>query len=284
MEKSEIIGIIEKFKRWLNGERKSRYTVTEYSMLARDFLRFTGKAPSEIGYDDIEGYKAYLALEKRYSKGSQYLCIKAVRSLFKCFGIDPPKNLTSPTRSKKVPVYLTEEETRRLLNYSYSNIRDLAIVSILVYTGIRVSELCSLNIADVDLESGTLKVISGKGDKDRITLMSNACISTLKEYMAIRQRARSDSRALFLTYRMNRIDPSAVQRMISSASREAGISKKVTPHVLRHTFATTILRNGGDIRFIQKLLGHSSIATTEIYTHIDENTLRKMYEKFKPTY
>lgn len=284
MEEKDIESIIEKFQRWLRGERKSRYTVVEYSMLARNFIKFIGKDPVRVTYEDIEDYKAYLALDKKYSKGSQYLSIKAVRSLFKFLGVDAPRNLTPPARSRKVPVYLNDEETRMILSYPFKNTRDEAIVNVLVYTGIRVSELCSLNVGDVDLETGTIRVISGKGDKDRITLMSESCASVLRRYMDERQRARTQSKSLFLTYRFNRMDPTAVQRMISSVAKGAGINKRVTPHVLRHTFATAILRNGGDIRFIQKLLGHSSIATTEIYTHIDEATLRRMYEKFKPIY
>lgn len=268
----------------MTAERKSIYTVKQYSFFAGMFLKVCGKPLLQIGELDIDGFKEYLAISKEYSKSTQYTCIKAVQLFYRSNGLQPPVALTTPKRGRKVPVYLTEEETGRLLQNASSNPRNLAIISVLAYTGIRLSELCSLNTGDLDLEEGTLFVRSGKGDKDRMVLMSESCVGALKEYIRERAKGMPSSNALFISRVNRRIDPSSVQRLVRNLSLEAGIEKHVTPHVLRHTFATTILRNGGDIRFIQKLLGHSSVATTEIYTHIDDGTMKKMYSKFKPSY
>ncbi len=284
MQKKAALPDIERFRRWMTAERKSTYTIKQYSFFASMFTRQICKPLDEINEKDIEDFKELLAISRKYSKSTQYTCIKAVQLFFRSNGVDPPGNLTTPKRSRKVPVYLTVDETRRLLETASKNPRDYAIVSVLAYTGVRISELCSLNIGDLDLQDGTLFVRSGKGDKDRMVLMSESCIDSVREYLKSRNSSGSGGSALFLSRVNRRIDPSSVQRMIRRISIESDISKHVTPHVLRHTFATTILRNGGDIRFIQKLLGHSSVATTEIYTHIDDGTMKKMYSQFKPSY
>ncbi len=268
----------------MTAERKSAYTVKQYSFFASLFLKECGKPLRDIGDSEIEDFKEFLAITKHYAKSTQYTCIKAVQLFYRSNGLSPPIELTTPKRGRKVPVYLTEDETRRLLETASPNPRNLAIVSVLAYTGIRLSELCSLNTGDLDLQEGTLFVRSGKGDKDRLVMMSDSCADSLKAYLRDRGKGKASSNALFLSRVNRRIDPTTVQRLVRRISSEAGIEKHVTPHVLRHTFATTILRNGGDIRFIQKLLGHSSVATTEIYTHIDDGTMKKMYSKFKPSY
>lgn len=284
MESSPALSEIDRFRRWMTAERKSKYTVKQYSFFAGMFLNVCNKPVRNIVEEDIDNFKEYLAISKGYSKSTQYTCIKAVQLFYRSNGLSPPVTLTTPKRGRKVPVYLTEDETGRLLQKASATKRNLAIVSVLAYTGIRLSELCALNTGDLDLQEGTLFVRSGKGDKDRMVMMSDSCIDSLKEYLRERASSKPGSNALFISRVNKRIDPSSVQRLVRRLSVEAEIEKHVTPHVLRHTFATTILRNGGDIRFIQKLLGHSSVATTEVYTHIDDGTMKKMYSKFKPSY
>ena len=120
--------------------------------------------------------------------------------------------------------------------------------------------------------------------RDRIVLLPDTTVSLIREYLKSRNILDVDTPSLLVSRRGNRFDTSTIERIIRNAARSAGIQKKVTPHVLRHTFATAILRNGGDIRFIQQLLGHASLNTTEIYTHIDESALKEMYEKHRPRY
>jgi len=274
---------LDRFRSWMRSERKSPLTVKQYSFLLSLFFDFITKKPEDIREDDIEKFKIYLISRRGYSKSSQYLVMEAIRLFFKYKGLRAPNNLTSPKRSKKLPIYLNERETETLLNFKTDPLKS-AMINVLVYSGIRVSELCSLDLDDIDLEEGVLHVRGGKGDKDRIVLIAEPCIASLRTYLSIRNREKSASRALFISHKKGRFSPVSVERIIKNQAKLAGINKKVTPHVLRHTFATSVLRNGGDIRFIQQLLGHSSIATTEIYTHIDEDALREMYNKHVPRY
>ncbi len=275
--------MVDRFASWMKGERKSPHTVKQYAYLVSSFLAIVGKRPSEVTREDIERFKNHIAVERKYSKATQYLFMKAIAHFYKFCMIRPPDNLTAPRRSAKIPVYLSEREAGILLE-STTDLTRKSILNVLASTGIRVSELCSLDTGDVDLAEGIVRVRSGKGDKDRIVLMTEQCRSLLVEYSRFRAGIATPSSALFLSSRKNRFDSSTIERIVREEARKAGIQKRVTPHVLRHTFATALLRNGGDIRFIQRLLGHSSISTTEIYTHVDDGALRSMYEKSQPRY
>ncbi|MCL5799856.1 MAG: tyrosine-type recombinase/integrase [Candidatus Thermoplasmatota archaeon] len=275
---------IEKFRSWMIGERKSRHTVKEYSFLVKHFLSFLNVDPQEIGKEEIENYKKFTATVKGYSRNSQYLAIKAIKLYFRYKGIAPPPNLNPPVRSKKLPNYLNEAETRGLIIAGKAHPKFIPIIMTLAYTGIRVGELCSLDLKDVDLEENTIRIRGGKGDKDRIVIMSRECSASIREYIDGVRMSANTTAALFVSSRGTRYDPSTIERIVRRIREEAGISKKVTPHVLRHTFATSLLRNGGDIRFIQQILGHASVATTQIYTHVDDGMLKDMYLKYQPKY
>ncbi|GGM69537.1 recombinase XerC [Thermogymnomonas acidicola] len=275
---------IDAFKTYLIGERRSRYTIRSYISMVREFLEFLGRKEIAVDEEDIERYKEFLAVEKGYSKASQRLALNAVKAFLKSQRKSVPDNLRPPRGSHRVPKYLTAEEAKALLEAASGDVKASAMVSLFLYTGLRVSELCNLNISDVNLREGIITVRSGKGDKDRIVIMNERCASAVSDYLNMRKAIESKSRALFLSRKRSRYDTSSVERIIRNLARRAGIEKKVTPHVLRHTFATTMLMNGADIRFIQQLLGHSSIATTEIYTHINERALKEMYMKYEPRY
>lgn len=275
---------IEKFSSFMTGERKSPHTIKEYRFLVSIFLRFSGKPLEECTPSDLEDYKSFLASKRNYSKTSQYLAIKALRHYYKFKNQTPPLNLTVPKRPKKMPNYLTEKEATRLLSVADKELRTNLIISLLAHTGMRVGELCNLKIDDIDLDEGVIAIHSGKGDRDRIVIMPEDSTRLVRKYLLVRSEMKSPTRSLLVSRKGTKLDTSTVQRIVRDAAKKAGISKKVTPHVLRHTFATAILRNGGDIRFIQQLLGHASVATTQIYTHVDDNTLREMYQKHKPKY
>lgn len=274
----------EKFHSYLIGERKSRHTVKQYSHMAREFVEFLGKPIDTVDENDIDRYKQFLVSVKKYSKASQHLAVNAIKLLLKSNRIPPPVNLTAPRRSRKMPVYLSQKEASALLDYSSSDPRRQAIINTLIYTGIRVGELCSLDLDDIDLEEHIIAVRSGKGDKGRIVVIPDECADALQSYLTFRASLYAPTSALFVSNKRTRYDTSSIERIVREMSREAGIRKKVTPHVLRHTFATTVMRNGGDIRFIQELLGHASVATTQIYTHIDESTLKEMYNRHRPRF
>lgn len=275
---------LSKFVEYMTGERKSRYTIKEYRFLVDQFLSFMNKKPDEITPMDIERYKNFLAVKKRYSKTSQYLAIKAVKLFYKSLDLRIPVNLTPPKRPSHMPVYLSEDEAKRLIEAASADTRMHAIVSVLAYTGVRVGELCNLRISDVDLQEAIINVRSGKGDKDRIVIMAEECVKALGSYLDLRLSMDTDNDYLFVSNRRVRFDTSTIERMIRDLGKKAGIQKKVTPHVLRHTFATSVLRNGGDIRFIQQILGHASVATTQIYTHLNDSALREMYARHRPRY
>ncbi len=274
---------IRSFERFMVSERKSFYTIKEYKFLLSGFLNFVKKDIKNITNKDIENYKDYIVNTKKYSKASQYLSIKAIRLFYRYKNIDLPFNLVAPRRSKKMPVYLNEKDAGKLMDAS-NNKRTKAIISVFLYTGVRVSELSNLMINDVDFDENIIYVRAGKGDKDRIVVMPDICKNDLKLYLNERLKTNSNNNYLFISNKKNKFDTSAIERLIKKTGIKAGINKNITPHVLRHTFATSVLRNGGDIRFIQQILGHASLATTQIYTHIDDNTLKEMYEMHMPKY
>ena len=275
---------LETMRRKLISERRSQATVKQYLFLSSLFLQFTGKTPSKCTEKDIEKYKFYLATDRKYSKSSQYLAIKAARCMYRTLGLPPPPNLVAPRRTRKIPVYLNNSEIAKLLEASNRDITLHSMVNLLVYTGMRVSEICSLKVDSVDLTTGSIKIENGKGDKERIVLIPESVSGMLTNYIRWRIEQGRSSEFLFVSRKKGKYSTVSVERMIRNLAQEAGIKRKVTPHTLRHTFATTILKNGGDIRFIQKLLGHSSIGTTEIYTHIDDETMRDMYSKYGPRF
>jgi len=271
------------FERFMTTERKSYYTIKEYKFLISGFLSYCNKDVSSISFDDVENYKNFIVTEKQYSKASQYLAMKALRLYYKFKNVEVPPNLVPPRRSQKMPVYLNQKDAGILIN-SATRIRDIAVISVFLYTGIRVSELSNLQIGDVDFDENIIYIHAGKGDKDRIVVMPDLCRDHVKSYMRERIKIKSNNNYLFISNKKTKFDTSTIERMVKRVAKNAGITKKVTPHVLRHTFATSILRNGGDIRFIQQILGHSSLATTQIYTHIDDNTLKEMYSQHMPKY
>jgi len=274
--------VTDSFKNRLLGNGKSRNTVKMYSYIAEQFLEFIGYDRERINLESIEKFKEYLAIEKGYSKSSIYLYVRALQSFVNYLEVNDIGRLKAPKRPQKVPNYLAGEEVRAILK-SCSDIRERLIVELLVYTGIRVSELCSLRINDIDLNGRTIRIRSGKGDKDRIVVFSEEMLSDLRSYISM-IRSRMKSEFLFPTSKSKKISPVTVEKIIRRIVARAGIQKKITPHTFRHTFATSLLRNGADLRTIQILLGHSSISTTQIYTHLDENALKVGYSKFIPRY
>jgi len=280
---SEKNTVLEAFQSHLQAEKRSEHTIRTYVGAVRQMLDWVGKDPGEITREDLERYRVHLAVEKNSSKNTLYISIKAIQAFFRYLGSDVADGLTPPRRPKSIPRYLSEEEVSRLLKAAEGNPRDYAILVTLAYTGLRVSELCNLNIEDVDFSEKTIRVISGKGDKDRIVIFEENTENAIVQYLRVRA-VPQEGTPLFTSTRRKRITPRSVELMIQKYARQAGITKKVTPHVLRHTMATSLLKHGADIRIIQQLLGHSSLSTTEIYTHVDEEMLRQAYRKSKPKY
>ncbi len=273
---------VDEFEEYMRGEKKSENTVSEYVHFVRQMLQFTRKKVENIKEGDVKKYQIYLSTKMKYSKNTMYLALKAIGAYFKFRGRDDiAKSIKAPRRPRQMPKYLTEEEVRKLLDAAKDRPRDYAILSLLAYSGLRVSELCNLRIEDVDLSERVVYVHSGKGDKDRIVVISEKAAEAIENYIF----SREDSlEFLFSSQKSEKITRVQVFRIVKKYAVKAGIKKNVTPHVLRHTLATTMLRRGVDIRYIQQFLGHSSVATTQIYTHVDDNALKKVYDKVMQEY
>ncbi len=273
--------IIHSFREQLLGDKKSRYTVKQYCLLIRAFLEWIEKEPQQITPEDLEKYKRYLSIDRKYSKNSLYLSTMAIHAFFRFLDSHTADKMKAPRRGQPMPKYISDEEMKSLIEAAQGRHGDLAIILTLGYSGLRVGELCALDVDDIDFSEGVINVRSGKGDKDRIALIEEKTIMAMKNYLDAR---KATSGPLFLSSHHRRINERTIQRIIKKYARKAGITKTVTPHVLRHTFATTLLKQGADIRIIQQLLGHASVATTQIYTHLDDRALREAYQRAKPKY
>lgn len=201
---------------------------------------------------------------------------------------DPAANLESPKLEKKLPKILTIAEVEELLKqpnaFLPAGLRDKAMLELLYATGIRVSELISLNISDVNLDMGYIKCF-GKGAKERIVPLGSIAAKCVQEYI---NKGRSklvrtyDESALFVNHHGNRLTRQGFWKIIKKYAQEANIVREITPHTLRHSFATHLLENGADLRSVQEMLGHADISTTQIYTHVTKNRLKEVYDKAHP--
>jgi integrase/recombinase XerD len=280
---------LARFRQELEVQKRSRYTVKHYTQTVDRFHRWLVKQrgrPVPLAAatpPDLKQYQIYLTTQAGHSKNTLYATVKALQSFYRTLKSKTADELRPPRRGQALPKYLSEAEAQRLRAAVTSQPRTHAIASLLLYSGLRVGELVRLNLESIDFHENTIRVRSGKGDKDRLVVVSSACLEHVKEWLARRPATGSDF--LFPAKGPNRsISERTVQRVIKKAAEQAGITKKVSPHVLRHTLATTLLRRGGDIRFIQRILGHASIATTQVYTHLDDAELKRMYERARPEF
>lgn len=285
------------------GKQQSLKTVENYHHYLSRFLDFIGdKAPEELALDDVHRYQLFLnryvdEREHGLSVKTQNYHLVALRAFLKYLVRNDvqtlaPEKIDLKKVGDRVVDFLTRDEVERLFNAvdltKKTGFRDRAMLETLYSTGLRVSELCALNRDQVDLERAEFTV-RGKGGKARIVFLSERCVEWLKRYLS----ERTDNWIpIFISYGRTREDeslglgekrrltPYTVQTVVREASLRAGLSKKVTPHVLRHSFATELLHNGADIRAVQELLGHSSITTTQVYTHSTNPRLREVHRKF----
>jgi integrase/recombinase XerC len=199
-------------------------------------------------------------------------------------------SIKTPKQDKKLPKFLEYEEVVRLLNTPPANTclgaRDRAILEVLYSTGMRVSELVSLNMEDVDFLSEVIH-IRGKGKKERICPIGSSALQAIQNYIEFRNRRMAndssfDSRVLFANKHGQRLSTRSVRRKMDKYLVEAGLDPEISPHTLRHSFATHMLNNGADLRSVQELLGHQSLSTTQIYTHITTSHMNEEYANAHP--
>lgn len=290
MDLSDCPGIISDYLFELEIRNYSSRTIGTYSSILKNFYEYL-KDLENSGRDinllmEFKEYIRYIKSEKKVSKNYVYLVTVVIKKFFNFAGESALVNVQAPKRTRSLPKALNEDEIKILLaapdnviysskSSEFSRIRNKLIITLLYSSGLRVSELVSLKVKSIDLDERTIH-IRGKGSKDRIVLFDYTTKRLMKVYL--RKRIH-DSEYLFLNRYGNCLSSRYVQKMIKGYGPAAGIKKKVTPHILRHSFATHLLRKGMDIRAIQKLLGHSNITTTQIYTSVDMETLKSDYDR-----
>lgn len=290
--------IIERFERYLRVEKNhSVYTVENYVQDITIFLEYMKENGilkiSLIDYDAIRSYLSYLYTRK-LSKSSVSRNLSALRTFFKWLlregDIDsnPMVLVTSPKKDKKLPTYLNYEDIDKILEIpdisTPLGMRDSAILEMLYSTGIRVGELISIKLSDIDFNRYMITVF-GKGSKERNVLFGDTLVSKLKLYIDNGRKKllkEKHSDILFLNHHGNSLTERGIEDILNRIIKKGDLDFSIHPHMLRHTFATHMLDNGADLKVVQELLGHENLSTTQIYTHVSNERLRRVYLNAHP--
>ncbi len=311
--------LIPEFLNYLGNERNaSVHTLESYRMDIEQFARLAlhldpAKTPCDwnaASVHDARFFIVKLQEEEKISKTSIVRKISALRSFYrymereKHVETNPFSGLVSPRKQKMLPKYMTVEEVGRLLDAPgifwrdavarevakseesalFSSARDSALLEVIYSGGLRISEALGLNFRDIDLISDVMKV-RGKGKKERIAALGHPAVRAMRNYLALRRSFSSDSRpqaALFINQDGGRLTARSFQRNFKNYLATAGLPADLTPHKLRHSFATHLLDAGADLRSVQELLGHANLSTTQIYTHISAERMKQVYNKAHP--
>lgn len=273
---SNNIDILSGYNYYLKVERGlSPNTVKAYTADIEgfyEFLRHRGVTLRDASSSDIADY--IISVSDYLSKRSQARLLSSLNSFFDYMVSEgerkdnPSSAVDSPKLGKYLPVVLSVEEVRAILNAA-PNERDRAILEVLYGCGLRVSEVCSLKISEVYLKDMFVKVM-GKGSKERLVPMAPSTASAIMNYLSVRPESDAGCEDVLFLNRFGRaLSRVAVFKMVKSVALVAGVDKNLSPHTFRHSFATHLIENGADLRVVQEMLGHESILTTEIYTHVD---------------
>ena len=283
---------IEEFIDYLRFEKKySENTISSYKRdlnkmnlyLKKDFIKLT-KA-------DIQKYIQNLSKNKNSNTISR--TISSLKSFYKFLEINkytntnPLTTIISPKTARKLPKVLSEEEVNKLLDINLNNdfdYRNKAMLELMYSSGLRVSELINLTVNDVDLKNSLVRIF-GKGSKERIVPLNDYATEALNNYILYHRPKlfkQKESNYLFLNNHGNQMTRQGFFKTLKKIAKEKGIKSELSPHTLRHSFATHLLKYGADLRSIQELLGHSDISTTQIYTHITNEMLEKNYHEYHP--
>jgi len=266
--------LLELYLSHLAARNKSSRTVKSFKSILKSFLEFMeGRHLTSVNIWDVDAFLARLK-SRGYGDRSIYTAAVAVKRFLEYLGLkDSIRGFELPKRPQPLPRYLTPEEVDKMVRAA-EGLRDKVIISMLYTTGLRVSELVSVKMDDVNLEERTVRVY-GKGGKERIVFFDEKTGRLLQEYIG----EKPEGEYLFPGGRGGHMHYVSVERIVKMAAAKAGLRKKVTPHVLRHSFATYALSQGMDIREIQELLGHASLRSTQIYTHVSRRRLKEDYER-----
>ncbi len=290
---------IARFLRYLEAERNaSAFTIKSYREDLSHFRHYLGNErdprPEEITTPVLRGY--LVALHRSgYSSATIARRLATLRSLFR-FGQregwiegNPAKPLRNPRRGRRLPHVLTSQEIEQLLKAppaeGFQGLRDRAILETIYSAGLRVSEVVSLCDGDLDLKAGIARV-RGKGKRERLAPLGSYAIRALRRYLAVRKlhprEPQGDEAPVFVNRFGRRLTTRSVARLLEKYLRQTGLDARTTPHSLRHSFATHLLEHGADIRSVQELLGHKSLITTQIYTHVNAARLKEVYDRAHP--
>ncbi len=268
----------------------SSNTIESYIRDIRFFLSYTSKEIEDISKNDIDKY--IVSILDTYNESSINRIIASIKSFFKYLSIykgfvNVAEDIESLKRKKRLPKYLTIEEVDRLLDINLENAfdyRNKTMLEVLYSTGLRATELINLDLNNVDLNNMIINVF-GKGSKERIVPLSKIAVNYLDLYineyrnlLFVKNQKQTD--ALFLNNHGKRITRQGLYKMIGNVAKNQGIDKEITPHILRHSFATHMIECGADIRSVQELLGHENVVTTEIYTHLANNVIKDNYNEY----
>jgi integrase/recombinase XerC len=280
------------FLEYLGIERgASPHTLRSYAADLTEFTRFLdGEEIEGLAAADTRAIRAFLAHlhQRRLSRATVARKLAAIRSCFRFLArrgaleINPARQVRSPRLGRRLPSVLPKDEATQLLDAvpepTAAGARDRALLELLYASGLRVAEGCGLDVDDLDEARRTVRVL-GKGDKERVVPVGESALEALDAYLAQRGRQRGP---LFLNARGGRLTPRSAHRIVKRLARRAGIGQRVTPHTLRHSFATHMLGEGADLRLIQELLGHSRLSTTQRYTHVSPEHLMRVYDAAHP--
>lgn len=275
-------------------KRLSANTVESYQRDLKQFAHFILRQwdvpPRKVEREMVERYMAWL-YDRGREKTSQARSLSGIRSFFTFLMLEdkieasPAEFIAAPKFGRHLPDVLTTPEIDRIIaaadGPTVKGQRDSAMLEVLYSCGLRVSELTALRLADLFFGEGYIRVV-GKGDKQRLVPVSAAARSKIQRYLDVRRSARSGEEILFLNNRGGQLTRVMVFTILRNAALRAGIDKRISPHTFRHSFATHLIEGGAGIRQVQELLGHESILTTEIYTHLDSAHLRRAVEEHLP--
>ncbi|MEE9501432.1 MAG: tyrosine recombinase XerC [Candidatus Aminicenantaceae bacterium] len=288
---------LEAFLEYLKHERNaSPHTIASYQRDLKQLAVYLKKKNISLKRTDNVVLRGFLATlyEKRNKKSTVARKLAAIRSFFQ-FCIrkrwledNPAKVVATPKQEKPVPSFLSEEDMEQFLDIPKTrrplDLRDKSILELLYATGSRVSELVGIDLEDINFEERLIRV-RGKGKKERLVPFGKIAEQSLELYIRARSlihKGQIDENALFLNYRGDRITSRSVERVVDKYIRFSAMRRKISPHSLRHSFASHLLSRGADLRVIQELLGHESLATTQKYTHLDLKQLIDVYKKSHP--
>ncbi len=291
MDKEEFckIYLVSEFLNYIRNKNYSLNTIISYINDLYYFHEFVKMDFDKVKYDDIRDYLEYLNLKKEKST-SVSRKISSLKSFYKFLYKNdymdkkdyPLVKVTYPKKEKKLPKFLYYNDLLEIINESSKDkdgVRDRLIIEMLYATGVRVSELVNIKLNDIDFNNKRI-IVCGKGNKERIVYYGDYAEEVLNKYL--KTHVRKNNNYLFLNSKGEQITDGGIRYIIDNIMKKLSIKTHVTPHVLRHTFATDMLNNGCDIKIVQELLGHSSLKATEIYTHVTNEHLKEVYYKCFP--